>query len=168
MFDCNDFRIKDLDELVSLTKKQKNGFDVRENNYFVLGKNCRMYTNKNRRTGEIKLRIRNDVLNELKGFDADGQLPIDCLDFNGLAENIVMFDYLISGGSMLPKINVDVMKTHLLLTNVDALLNGQPAPMKVTKIMTDEEYAKAIAKAKKAFNKEQQSIIESQTPQYDG
>ena len=56
---------------------------------------------------------------------------------------------------------------HLLLSNIDAVLDGKPAKMPVSMIVSEEDYDKAMRAAKKVFDKEQFETLDSETPVYD-
>lgn len=169
MFNFDDYRVKDLDELVPLVKKEKTGFDARAlgHSYFVLGKDCRMVVALNKRTGEITLSISNPVIKEKRVYGAEGTVPFEAVDLNVIAENFLVFNHLVTDTSIFKRKGADPVKSHLLLTNVDKALIGEKAPKTVQEIVTEEEYAKAIARAKKFFNREQASTVDSQTPHYD-
>ena len=169
MFNFDEYRIKDLDEFVPLVKRELKGFDAKVlgYSYFVLGKGCTMVVSYNRATDEIVLGISNPLIEEKRTYGANSDVSFDAVDLNAVAENFLVFNHLVSDTSIFKRKGADPVKTHLLLTNVEKALDGEKAPKAVQEIVAEEEYAKAIAKAKNAFNKEQQEVVESQTPQYD-
>lgn len=168
-FNFDDYRVKDLDELVPLVKREQKGFDakVQGYSYFVLGKDCRMVISYDRRKDEIRLDIKNALLQEKRVYSNDGTVAFESVDLNTIAENFLVFNHLVTDTSIFKRKGADPVKSHLLLTNVDKALAGEKAPKTVQEIVSAEEYAKAIAKAKKVFDREQQETTESQTPHYD-
>ncbi len=168
-FNFDDYRVKDLDEIVPLVKKENAGFDIKTSkyNYFVLGKDCSMVVYYKPEKDEVSLSISNPLIKEKRIYAADGTVPFESVDLNAIAENFLVFNHLVTDTSIFKRKGADPVKTHLLLTNVDKALAGEKAPKTVQEIVTAEEYEKAILKAQKAFNKEQYSTIDSQTPQYD-
>ena len=169
-FNFDDYRVKDLDELVPLYKREQKEFDakVQGYSYFVLGKDCRMVVSYDRQKDEIKLDIKNALLQEKRIYGKDGTVPFESVDLNAIAENFLVFNHLVTDISLFRRKGADPVKSHLLLTNVDRALAGEKAPKSVQEIVTPEEYQKAIAKAQRVFDREQQETTESQTPQYDG
>ena len=167
-FYFDDYRVKDLDDLVPLTKREQKDFDakVQGYSYFVLGKDCRMVVSYDRRKDEIKLDLKNAVIQEKRVYGADGTVSFELVDLNAVAENFLVFNHLVTDTSIFKR-RIDPVKTHLLLTNVDRALAGEKSPKAVQEIVTEAEYQKAIAKAKRAFDREQQETIDSQTPHYD-
>ncbi len=169
MFNFEEFRVRDLDEIVIEKINKPQPFNARDfaYSYFVLGKGCTMAVSCDKKSGEVRLSIENPILKEKRAYGLEGGVPFEAVDLNAVAENFLVFNHLVSGTSILRKKGADAVKTHLLLTNVDRALEGVPAPKKVEEIVSPEEYKKAIHQAKKAFNKEQEVTVDSQTPQYD-
>ena len=168
-FNFDDYRVKDLDELVPLVKKENTGFDAKalKYSYFVLGKDCRMTVYYKPEKDEVSLSISNALIKEERTYGGESPVQFESVDLNAVAENFLVFNHLVSSTSIFKRKAADPVKSHLLLTNVEKALGGEPAPKTVSEIVTAEEYAKAIERAKKAFDKEQYSTIDSQTPQYD-
>ena len=86
---------------------------------------------------------------------------------NTVVENFIVFNHLVSQKGLFGKKNENALQTHLLLTNIDRALAGQPAQMPVQSIVTEETYKRAMDRAKKAFDKRQFEVFDSQTPVYD-
>ena len=168
-FNFDDYRVKDLDELVPLYKRQQKEFDakVQGYSYFVFGKRCKMVVSYDRRKDEIKLELANEFIKEKRLYGPDGAVAFENVDLNAVVENFLMFNHLVTDSSIFKRKGIDHVKTHLLLTNVDKALAGEKPPKTVQEIVTAEEYAKALSKAKKVFDREQQETIDSQTPHYD-
>lgn len=164
MFNIDDFRVKDLDELVPLVKQEEIEYTVRKFPYshFVLGKKCSARTQYDAKTDELELSISGRFMREHFAYGAKNRTAIDAVDFATLFETFLVFDHLVSKTR-----RPDPITTHKLLSNIEKIVVGEPAPYVVSEVVDKKEYAEAIEKAKKAFNKEQEATIDSQTPVYD-
>lgn len=164
MFNIDDFRVKDLDELVPLVKPEDTEYSVRKypHSHFVLGKKCSAAVKYDKKTDALKLYLSGRFMKESFSYGGKSKIAIDSVDYATLLETFLVFDYVVNEIR-----KPDAMITHKLLSNIEKLVVGEPAPYIVSEIVDEKTYAKAIEKAKKAFNKEQEATIESQTPVYD-
>ena len=119
----------------------------------------------NKKEDEFGVKISNPLIKEERTYGKQNPVPFDEGNLNVIAENFLVFNYLVSERSIFKRNSADPIKTHALLTNIDRAFAGQGATKSVREIISEDEYAKAIAKAKRAFDKEQQSTIDSQTPE---
>lgn len=169
MFNFDDFRVKDLDELVPLVKSEESGFDIKrlKSAFFRVSKNAYVSANYDKKSDEVQITVKNPVYKVNKSFGGKNPVEFESVDLNALVENFIVFDYLVSKKSIFGKRNPDSVQTHLILSNIESALAGKPVQGVVEQMVSEEDYQKAIARAKKAFEKDQQSTIESQTPVYD-
>ncbi len=168
-FNFDDFRVKDLDELVPLIKPKFVGFDAKRLRYsrFVLSKDARVTVSYDKDTDETEVVLSNPVIRESRIFGGRNAVPFEAVDIGSVIENFIVFDYLVSSKSIFRKKAPDALKTHLVLTNIDSVFDGKPEKMSASFIVSEEDYDKAMTRAKKAFDKEQSEVIHSQTPEYD-
>ena len=114
MFKCDDYRVKDLDEIVPLVKKEDSGFDPKKGilHYFKLGKKCHAVIKFDKKTNQTQLILFNAVLNDTRTYGGENPLDIEAIDLASVMENFVMFDYFVSGKSIFGKKNTDAVKIH--------------------------------------------------------
>lgn len=169
MFNFDEFRVKDLDELVPLVKSENEGFDAKRlgYSYFKLGKDCCVSVNYDKKTDETEVSLTNKQIKESRVFGGKNPVAFESVDLGAIIENFIVFNGLVNPKSIFRKKAPDAVKTHMILTNIDKALEGQPVPADVKTIVSAEEYEAAMQFAKKAFNKEQEETIDSQTPVYD-
>ena len=169
MFNFEKFRILDLDEAVPLTKKEDTQFDIKKlkKASFKLGKDCSIYLYHDNKSNQTELTLSNAVIKDTKVFDSQNPVPFEAVDMNTVVENFIVFNHLISQKNLFGKKNENAVQTHLLLTNIDRALAGQPAQVPVKSIVVEDVYQKAMDRAQKAFDKEQCEVFDSQTPVYD-
>ena len=170
MINANDFRLKDLDELVPLfgpDYKEGTPLDIKKikDAYFPIGKNSYMYYGPVEKSNEVYIKLKNNVICEVQNFGGTTGKNIADVDFNSLLENFIVFDYVSNQKSFIGKKNVDPMQIYELVNNLKQGLDCSPNLKPVEQIVSPEIYKKALDKAKKAFNKSQEQTIDSQTPE---
>lgn len=166
VYTCDEFRIKDLSEVVSLTESKP--FDLKDAGscYYVLGKNCFVYVKYNKDTEEISVQLTSPCMKDGKTFGESSGIPFESVDFSALIENFIVFNYLNPRKIIFRK-EGKVEESHGLAKNIANALSGKPVEKPVGQIVDIGIYEKAMKNAKKAFEDEQFAVLDSQAPYYD-
>lgn len=169
MFNLNDYRVRDLDEVVYHDYKAGEPLDLEKLKYafFRFGKKCWGAITKSQDGNEFEVALSSSVIQDKKVFGPKTGILIESVDLNALYENFVLLDYIGTKKGFFAKKNADIVQAHALLSNIESVLAGKPAAYNASEIVSPEDYAKAMSKAKKAYDKDQESTIDSQTPEYD-
>ena len=164
MFNFENYRLKDLDEISKKNRAEKNEFRYTDflYNVFFVGKDCKVVICFDKQRNQVRLELRNKFMTEKRYYDGANVIPFEAIDVNAIAENFSVFNYLVTDTSFFKRKQIDPIKTHLVLTNIDFLLAGQIAPREVKNIITEEEYKNAMTIAKNECEKEQELVYQHQ------
>ena len=164
MFNFENYRLKDLDEISKKNRAEKNEFRYTDflYNVFFVGKDCKVVICFDKQRNQVRLELRNKFMTEKRYYDGANVIPFEAVDVNTIAENFSVFNYLVTDTSFFKRKPIDPIKTHLILTNIDFLLAGEIAPRELKNIVTEEEYEKAMAVAKSEYKKEQELAFQYQ------
>ena len=164
MFNFEEYRIKDLKEFHQSSKFEKNEFRYTDfvYSYFIVGKNCKLVICFDQQRNQVRIELRNKFMAEKRYYGGANVIPFEAIDVNAIAENFLVFNYLVTDTSFFKRKQIDPIKTHLVLTNIDFLLAGQIAPREVKNIITEEEYKNAMTIAKNECEKEQELVYQHQ------
>ena len=166
IYTCDEFRIKNLSEIVPLTESKT--FDLKEAGscYYVLGKKCFVYVRYNKESDEVSVQLTSPCMEDGKTFGASSGIPFETVDFSALIENFIVFNHLNPRKIIFRK-EARAEETHGLARNIANILSGNPVEKPVSQIVDSETYENAMKKAKKAFENEQIDVLDSQAPYYD-
>ena len=171
MFNLNDFRVRDLDELIYHDYKAGEPFVLEKNgkhNFFRFSKTCYGSTYYDKDTKELTVYIRNALIEEKKfSYGGNNPIPLESLNLETLFENLVMLDHHVSAGKVFRNKEEYLSTAHHLLSNIEKSLEGKTSTRSASEIVGPDNYEKYLKKAKKAYQKDQEQTIDSQTPVYD-
>lgn len=171
MFNLNDFRVIDLDEFIFHPHKEGKPFVLEENakhNFFRFSKTCYGSLYYDKEAKELTLYLSNALIEEKKfNYGGNSPVPLENVNLETLFENLVMLDYHVSSGKVFRNKEEYLSTAHHLLSNIEKNLEGKTTTMSARDIVGPDNYEKYLKKAKKAYQKDQEQTIDSQTPVYD-
>ena len=164
LYTCDEFRIKDISEVVPLTESKS--FDLKEAGgcYYALGKNCFVYLKYNKETDEVTIRLASPCIKDKKTFGGANEIPFESVDLSSLIESFIVFNHL-NPKRMVFENETRVKESHILAKNIANILSGKPVEQPAEKVVDAEVYLQAMDKAKKACKNEQLAVFDSQMPQ---
>lgn len=166
MFNLNDYRVRDLDELIYHDYKKGEPFDPKSAKYsfFKLSKTCYGAIYYNKENDEVEVHLKNNIIDTSVKFGPNQALKVEQVDLNAMFENLVVLDMHNSKMIITDKADF-ISKASKLMKNIERCGNGEKLEISAQEIVGKEAYEKAMRKSIKAYNKEQQETIDSQTPE---
>lgn len=171
MFNLNDFRVRDLDEVIFHPYKQGEPFVLEENgkrNFFRFSKTCYGSTYYDKDSRELTVYLANALINEKKfDFGGNSPIPLENANLEALFENLSMLDFHVTSGKVFRNKEEYLSTAHDLLSNIEKVVEGKTPTKQVKDIIGPDNYEKYLKKARKAYQKDQEETFDSQTPVYD-
>ena len=171
MFNLNDFRIRDLDEVIYHDYKAGEPFVLEENgkhNFFRFSKTCYGSIYYDKDSKELTVYLANALINKKEfNFGGNHPVPLENANLEVLFENLVMLDFHVTAGKVFRNKEEYLSTAHGLLSNIEKVVEGKTATKQAKDIIGPDNYEKYLKKAKKAYQKDQEQTIDSQTPVYD-
>ncbi len=171
MFNFNNFRVWDLDEMVWANKEKGEPIDFSKEEVvanFCFSKTCSAFVCKKKGAEDVLVSFSTSALSEQMKYGKESGVTIEQIDLNSLFENLMVLDYLESRKSIFRRQNQDTTRAYDVLKNISALAEGKPVSKELLSVVSKEDYEKALQRAIKAHKKEQEATIDSQTPSYEG
>ena len=169
MFNLNDFRVRDLDELIYHDYKKGELFDYTKeakHNFFKFSISCYGSTYYFKDKNELVVYIRNALIDEtaLK-FGGENPIPLEKANLENLFENLVMLDFHVEDSKKFKNRAEYFSTAHKLLSNIENITEGKDIEYEIKNFIDKDTYEKYLKKALKIYNKEQEATVDSQTPQ---
>ena len=166
MFNINDYRVRDLDELIYHDYKKGEPYNPRseKHSYFTFSKTCYGSFYYNKETDELEVIFKNNVIDKTSiKFGANYPLKIEDVDLNAMFENLTVLDHH-SSKKIITNKGEFLATASRLMKNIEKCGNGEKLEVSAKDIVGKEVYEKAMKKAMKAYSKDQEETIDSQTP----